>query len=179
MAKRRRCRERDRDVDRDFRLLEKYTRPVPVEAFRDACARADAAVASPHPLLHERVSPHVILTEARPGEPQALRLADTPMNRINLTLRECFADSLEYMCAATRLWALLDLLDDPRLDPWILVKKPDGGCEFHDALIDMAAAAPVNDQGDFLVEPFLAALARWAQEHPAWHAAEMHKRRRP
>jgi hypothetical protein len=162
-----------------WRLPAKYKRPVPLEAFRDACARADEAVLSPHPLLHERVSPHAIMTDAKAGEPEALRLADTPMNRVNLTLRECFPDQLEYMCAATRLWALLDLLDDPRLDPWILVKKPDGGCEFHDGLIDVAASAPLGAQGEFLVEPFLVGLARWAKEHPEWHAAEMRKRWRP
>lgn len=160
-----------------WKLPDKFKRPVPLEAFRDACARADAAVVSPHPRLHERVSPHVMLTDAKPGEPQALRLADTPMNRVNLTLRECFPDRLEYMCAATRLWALLDLLDDPRLDPWILVKKPEG-CELHDGLIDVAASAPLGAQGEFLVEPFLAALARWAKEHPEWHAEEMRKRQR-
>ena len=163
-----------------WRLPEQYKRPVSVEAFRDACVRADAAVLSPHPLLHERVSPYVLLRDEGTGEVQELwRLHDTPMNRVNLTLRECFPDRLEYMCAATRLWALLDLLDDPRLDPWILVKKPDGGCEFHDGLVDVAASAPLNAQGEFLVEPFLAGLARWAKEHPEWHAAEMRKWRRP
>jgi hypothetical protein len=156
-------------------LPEKYKQPVPLKAFRDACARADAAVLVPHPLLHERVSPHVIMPDAVPGEPEALRMADTPMNRINLTLRECFPDELEYMCAATRLWALLDLLDDPRLDPWILVKKADGGYEFHDGLIDVAASAPLDAQGQFLIEPFLTGLNRWAEAHPEWHAAEMRK----
>jgi hypothetical protein len=178
MAKRRGHRDRDRDFDRDFRLPEKYKRPVPLQAFRDACAHADAAVLSPHPLLHERVSPHVIMTDVRPGEPQALRLADTPMNRVILTLRESFADSLECLCAATRLWALLDLVDDPRLDAWILVKEGEH-CELHDGLIDVAAAAPLNAQGDFVVEPFLAGLERWAKEHPEWHAAQMRKWRRP
>ena len=163
-----------------WRLPEQYKRPVPGEAFRAACVRADAAVLSPHPRFHERVSPHVVLRDEGTDEVQELwRLNDTPMNRVNLTLRECFPDRLEYMCAATRLWALLDLLDDPRLDPWILVKKPDGGCEFHDGLVDVAASAPLNAQGEFLVEPFLAGLARWAEEHPEWHAAEMRKWRRP
>jgi hypothetical protein len=161
-----------------WRLPDKFKRPVPLEAFRDACARADEAVLSPHPLLHERVSPHVMMTDAKAMEPEVLRLADTPMNRVNLILQEYFPDQLEYMCAATRLWALLDLLDDPRLDPWILVKKPEG-CEFHDGLIDVAASAPLGAQGEFLVEPFLAGLVRWAEEHPEWHAAEMCKRWRP
>jgi hypothetical protein len=128
--------------------------------------------------LHERVSPHVVFRDTRPGEPQGLRINDTSLGRIILTLRECFPDRLEYLCAATRVWALLELLDDPRLDPWIFVNTPDG-CEFHDGLIDVAASAPLNAQGAFLVDPFLAALERWAQAHPEWHAQEMRKRRRP
>lgn len=162
-----------------WKLPDKFKRPVPLEAFRDACARADEAVLSPHPLLHERVSPHVILRDEHTGEVEELwQLADTPTNRVNLTLRECFPDRLEYMCAATRLWALLDLLDDPRLEPWIVVKAPEG-CELHDGLIDVAASAPLGAQGEFLVEPFLAALERWAKAHPEWHAEEMRKRWRP
>jgi hypothetical protein len=162
-----------------WRLPDKFKRPVPLETFRNACARADEAVLSPHPLLHERVSPHAILRDEYTGEVEELwRLADAPMNRVNLILRECFPDQLEYMCAATRLWALLDLLDGPRLDAWILVKTPEG-CEFHDGLIDVAASAPLGAQGEFLVEPFLAALERWAKAHPEWHAAEMRKRWRP
>jgi hypothetical protein len=86
-----------------WRLPDKFKRPVPLEAFRDACARADEAVLSPHPLLHERVSPHVMMTDAKAMEPEVLRLADTPMNRVNLILQEYFPDQLEYMCAATRL----------------------------------------------------------------------------
>jgi hypothetical protein len=161
-----------------WRLPDTFKQRVPLEAFRDACTRADEAVLSPHPLLHERVSPHVMMTDAKAGELEVLRLADTPMNRVNLTLRECFPDRLAYMCAATRLWALLDLLDDPRLDAWILVKTPEG-CELHDGLIDVAASAPLGTQGEFLVEPFLAALERWAKAHPEWHAAETRKRWRP
>jgi hypothetical protein len=161
-----------------WRLPDTFKQPVPLEAFRDACTRADKAVLSPHPLLHERVSPHVIMTDAKAGEPEVLRLADTPMNRVNLTLRECFPDRLAYMCAATRLWALLDLLDDPRFEPWMVVKATEG-CELHDGLIDVAASAPLGAQGEFLVEPFLAALERWAKAHPEWHAEEIRKRWRP
>ena len=87
-----------------WRLPDQFKQPVLLEAFRGACARADAAVLPPHLLLHERVSPHVILRDEHTGEVEELwRLADTPMNRVNLTLRECFPDQLAYMCAATRL----------------------------------------------------------------------------
>jgi hypothetical protein len=162
-----------------WKLPAKFTRPLEPEVFRHAFTCANAAVWSPPPLLHERVSPHGILRDDHTGEVQERWwLNDTPMNRVNLTLRECFVVRLEYMSAAHRFWALQDLLDDPRLDPWILVKG-DEGWDLHEALIAVAATAPLVGQGEFAVAPFLAALERWAAEHPEQHAEELRKRRRP
>ena len=122
-----------------------------------------AAAQQPHRLLHERVSPHVIITD--PEEPMAIRLEDTPTNRAILTLREDYADRADYHSAFWRFWALGKVLDDPRLPPWILVKGPEH-MELHDAVVAVAATAPLNAQGECLIEPFCAALARWAAEHP-------------
>jgi hypothetical protein len=40
-----------------------YSRPLDPEPFRLACLQALAASTTPHPLLHERVSPHIILQD--------------------------------------------------------------------------------------------------------------------
>ncbi len=158
---------------------EQFTRPLDPEVFRAAYAQAMRTGSRPHPLLHERVSPQVILRADRTGEGQERwRLNDTPMNRVNVTLRACFADTLDYMSAAHRFWALQDILDNPRVDPWILVKRAKRW-ELHEALIAVAATAPMNATGEFLIKPFLVGLERWAAEHPEQHAEELRQRRRP
>jgi hypothetical protein len=152
-------------------------KPLDPEAFRFAYLQAIQAASTPHPLLHERVSPHLIMRDAQPGEPEALRLTDIPLNRVILTFRECFTDEREYFSAAWRYFALEELLEDPALDPWILVKG-ENALMLHDALLAVAATAPMNASGKFVLSSFLKALARWAEAHPKEHADELRKRRR-
>jgi hypothetical protein len=92
-------------------------------------------------------------------------VTDTPLNRVILTLAECYDDRLEYQSACWRIMALGPVLTHPALAPWVLVHSPERTA-VHDAVIAAAATAPLNAQGEFLITPFCAAVERWAAEHP-------------
>lgn len=157
MPKRRRSRGPHRE------LRPEQAHPLDPGPFMTAFARVMAAAAQPHPHLHERVSPHIIRRDA--GEDLELRLMDTPLNRVLLTLRECYDDRLDYVSASWRVLALGAVLTDPRLAPWVHATGPEDW-ELHDAIIAAAATAPLNAQGDFRIAPFCAAAERWVAEHP-------------
>ena len=57
-----------------------YAWPLAPEAFRQAVLRAAEAAGKPHPLLHERVTPHITLRSGR-AEELAIALTDTPVKR--------------------------------------------------------------------------------------------------
>ncbi len=68
------------------------------------------------------------------------------MNRVLLTLRECYEEPREYYSAGWRVMALGEVINDPRLAPWILAKGPERW-ELHDAIIAVAATAPSMPMG--------------------------------
>ena len=138
-------------------------RPLAPQAFWQALLRAQEAVSSPHPLLHERVSPHVILQDG--DQEEAITLTDTPFMRVMLTLRECYPQTQEFVSATARWYALQSLLDEHALSAWV---KPVGedAWQVDTAVFFVAATAPLDAKGKFLLEPFCEALAHWVEEHP-------------
>jgi hypothetical protein len=144
-------------------LRPEHARPLDPEAFRIAAQAALAATTTPHPLLHERVSPHMVLHDGE--ESEALWLTDIPMNWAMITLRDYYEDRLDYTSANWRLGAIGALADRPELAPWIAA-APQGGYEVADAVFYVAATAPLNARGEFWIKPFRAALVRWEAEHP-------------
>jgi len=142
-----------------------YAWPLAPEAFRQAVLRVTAAAGTPQPLLHERVTPPITLRGGR-NEELAIPLTDTPVIRALLTLRECFPQEREWLSAFRRHHALEGLFGHHALAPWI---KPVGEASWQvdDAVLFVAATAPLDAKGNFLLEPFCEALARWAKEHPA------------
>ena len=138
--------------------------PLPPEAFRQAVFRANEAAGKPHPLLHERVTPHITLQSGE-DEELDITLTDTPVIRAMLTLRECFPKEREWLSAVRRCHALEGLFANPALSPWV---KPVGEASWKvdHAVLFVAATAPLDAKGNFLLEPFCEALVLWAKEHP-------------
>jgi hypothetical protein len=95
MPKRRRPR-RPRPMLRPHEAL-----PLDPERFREACLQALEASTQPHPLLHERVTPHVVLQDG--DEESALAINDTPLTRMTLTMKACYDTAAEYHSACWRL----------------------------------------------------------------------------
>jgi len=156
MPKRRRPRGRPE-------LRPEHARPRDPETFMRAFTAAMAATQQPHPRLHERVSPYVVLQDG--ADDVGIRLTDTPTNRAHLTLRDYYADQAAFASASWRFWALGPLLERPELAPWVIAQGAERW-EVHDAVIAAAATAPLNAKGEFLLKPFCAAVQRWAEEHP-------------
>ena len=154
-------RRRPRGPRRELRP--EHARPLELEPFRVACLQALAASTTPHPLLHERVSPHVILHDGA-GE-TAIQLTDNPLARALLTLRDHYSDQVEYHSACWRLQGIGPQLEQPELDPWVK-SRTENRCEIDESILLVAAAAPLNARGEFLIKPFCAALKRWDSEHP-------------
>jgi hypothetical protein len=137
-------------------------RPLAPEAFRQAVLRATEAASTPHPLVHERVSPHLMLRDG--NQEEALTFTDTPLMGAILTLRECYPQLEDWLSALGRFQALESLLEHHELAPWV---KPVGEAwQVADAVLFVAATAPLDAKGAFLLQPFCEALARWAAEHP-------------
>jgi hypothetical protein len=138
-------------------------RPLAPQVFWQALLRAQEAVSSPHPLLHEPVSPHVLLQDWEHEE--AITLDDTPFMRVMLTLRACYPQEREFVSAAARWYALQRLLEEHALAAWV---KPVGedAWQVDTAVCFVAATAPLDAKGKFLLAPFCEALARWVEEHP-------------
>ena len=145
------------------KLRPEHARPLDPKPFREACLQALAASTTPHPLLHERVSPHVILQDG--ADESASWLTDNPMAHAVLTLRDHYGDQAAYHSACWRLWGIGPLLERPELDPWVRSRTA-GGYEIDETIFLVAATAPPNARGEFLVKPFRGALERWAVEHP-------------
>jgi hypothetical protein len=137
-------------------------RPLAPEAFRQAVLRANAAASTPHPLLHERVTPPLLLRDG--NQEEALAFTDTPLMRAILTLRECYPQPGDWLSAFWRCQALESLLEHHELAPW--VKAVGEAWQVADAVLCVAATAPLDATGQFLLQPFCEALARWAAEHP-------------
>jgi hypothetical protein len=98
-------------------------------------------------------------------EELAITLDDAPVIRAMLTLRECFPQEREWRSAFRRCHALEGLVGHPALSPWL---KPVGEAAWQvaDAVLFVAATAPLDAKGEFLLQPFCEALTRWAKEHP-------------
>jgi hypothetical protein len=157
MSKRRRPR-RPRPMLRPHEAL-----PLDPEHFRDACLKALEASTQPHPRLHERITPHVILHDG--DEESAITFNDTPLARTIFTLKELYSDEDARHSACWRLMAIGPLLEQPELVPW--VKSRTGTrCEIDEIIFLVAATSPLNPRGEFLIKPFCTALKRWAAEHP-------------
>jgi hypothetical protein len=152
-------RHRPRGPRPEFRP--EHARPLDPDRFFAAAQAAMAASTTPHPLLHERVTSHVILRDG--ADVDHLWLADTTLNWIILTLRDHYADPVDYRSAGWRVWAIEALVDRQKLAPWI-ASAPTGGYEIADAVFGIAATAPLNARGEFWIKPFRAALVRWATE---------------
>jgi hypothetical protein len=75
----------------------------------------------PHPLLHERVSPHVILQDG--AQEIAIAFTDNPAARAMLPMKECYADRAELYSAFWRPCAIGPLLEQPR---WLLSSGAEG-----------------------------------------------------
>ena len=112
---------------------------------------------------HEPVSPHVLLQDWEHEE--AITLDDTPFMRVMLTLRACYPQEREFVSAAARWYALQRLLEEHALAAWV---KPEGedAWQVDTAVFFVAATAPLDAKGKFLLEPFCEALTRWVEEHP-------------
>jgi hypothetical protein len=152
-------RRRPRGLRRELRP--EYARPLDPEGFQLAAIEALTASTTPHPLLHERVSPHVILQD----EGEALWLTDTPRNRVMMTLRDHYDDQASYHSACWRLFGIGPLLEQPELDPWV-GSRTANRCEIDETILLVAATAPLNARGEFWIKPFCAALERWDADHP-------------
>lgn len=143
-------------------LRPEHARTFAPEAFRRAVLRAQEAASTPHSLLHERVTPHLILRHGNYED--AITLNDTPLMRVMLTLRECYPQPGDWLSALRRWQALESLLEQPELSPWV---TPGGEAwQVADAVLYVAATAPLDAKGEFLRQPFCEALVRWAEEHP-------------
>lgn len=88
------------------------------------------------------------------GSVSELRFTDIPMNRAMLALKERFAgDSAMFSSAATRMFALGKVLEDPRLSKWI--KHGDDSDEVHEAVIETAATIRLDANGEFPLDKFI------------------------
>jgi hypothetical protein len=112
------------------------------------------------------VTPHITLRDG--NEELAITLTDTPVIRAMLTLRGCFPQEREWLSACRRHHALEGLFGHPALSPWV-TPVGEASWQVDDAVLFVAATAPLDAKGDFLLEPFCEALTRWAKEHPDTH----------
>jgi hypothetical protein len=94
-----------------------------------------------------------------PGRP------DNPLARALLILRDHYSDQVEYHSACWRLQGIGPLLEQPELDPWI-GSRTGTRYEIDETIFLVAATAPLNSRGKFLIKPFRAALECWDAEHP-------------
>ena len=154
-------RRRPRDPRRE--LQPEHARPLDPEYFKAACKQALAAAAQPHYLLHERVSPHFILREG--GEDIPYLVSDHPLTRMLMILTERYQEQFEHQSAGFRFIALGRVVKHPALAEWV-GERTETHTQIHDAVIEVAATAPLNARGEFLIKPFCEALARWAANHP-------------
>jgi hypothetical protein len=82
-----------------------------------------------------------------------------------MILTECYQDQFEHQSAGFRFMALGGVVRHPALAEWV-GERTETHMQIHDAVIEVAATAPLNAKGEFLIKPFCAALQRWAEEHP-------------
>jgi hypothetical protein len=120
------------------------------------------AAGKPHALLHERVTPHVILQDGE--NPLEITINDTPLARIIFSFQEFYPKREESFSACWRFQALGELFEHTELSPW--AHRSGTEWEIDDTVFYVAATAPLNAKGKFLVKPFCEALTRWEQEHP-------------
>jgi hypothetical protein len=144
-------------------LRPENARPLAPEEFRQAVLRAEEAASKPHPLLHERVTPHVILQNG--DKTTEITITDTPLARIIFALQECYPVREESLSAFWRFQAIGHLVQHQALSPWVRSVGP-GAWEVQDPIFFVAATAPLDTKGKFLLKPFLAALTAWAEAHP-------------
>ena len=88
------------------------------------------------------------------GSVSKIRFADIPMNRAMLALKERFAgDSDMFASAATRMFALGNIFEDPRFYKWI--KHGNDSDEVHEAVIEADATVMLDAEGEFPPDEFL------------------------
>ncbi len=151
--------------DRPLVLEPAEALPLHPITFKAAALRALGGAVHPHPLLYERLSPHLILQDR--DEEVAIQIADTPLARAILTLKECYADRAEFSSAFWRLRAIDPLLKQPELAPWLKRQTPERW-EIDDAVFLTAASAPLTPQGTFHIGAFCA-LLQYIQQRLAEH----------
>ena len=134
--------------------------PLAPEAFKQAVDRAEEAVKS-HLLFHEQVVPPITL-----GSEIEEELGITLTVRALQTLRECFPQEREWFSAVRRYHAFMGLFGHPALSPWV---EPNGETTWKvdRAVLFVAATAPLDAKGKFLIKPFCEALERFAKEQPS------------
>jgi hypothetical protein len=97
------------------------------------------------------------------GIVEEVRLTDHPLVRMALTVSAFYqGDSAGYYSAAQRLFGFMNIVRHPELEPWT---DDDGETtRVHDAVIEAAAVAELDEEGLFLVEPFLELVRQIAGE---------------
>jgi hypothetical protein len=90
------------------------------------------------------------------GEPLDYRIEDRPETRIIVAMLERYGrdDPAKYHSAIARVLALLELVDEGGLEPWIH-QTPDGGEVIAASVVAAAAVVPLNEWLRFPVRPFM------------------------
>jgi hypothetical protein len=90
---------------------------------------------------------------------------DKPLTRGLAALRERYADPQKFNDLALRIAAITFALARPELGRWL---RPGAGLAdgrlLHPAVLDAAAATPLNQRYEFDLEPFLALVEKLAAE---------------
>jgi hypothetical protein len=87
-----------------------------------------------------------------------------PYDLVFQALKDSYSNLLDTVSAYTRLRALLRLVKQHDFLPF--VSPIESSLQVSNELFYVAAMAPIDAEGDFLLEPFREELARWVKEHP-------------
>jgi hypothetical protein len=134
--------------------------PVDPEDFAFALRLGVAAASYQMPM--ERPANFHFRLKTNDEDVQSFRLADIPMNRSGLAIREhCAEDSEKFKAIMMRQFALMRILRANRMKPW--VREEGGERSIHPAVVEAAAVMPLDSDGAFQVQPFIERVSLIAQ----------------
>lgn len=103
-----------------------------------------------------------------------VRLSDTPFNRAGIALKQHYSeDETRFLSALFRFRALMDLITNNALGPWIRSSiRREGSNRIHPAVLDVASHLRLSRNGKFPVNKFLESVEETAKAHyadlPEW-----------
>ena len=94
---------------------------------------------------------------------EEIQLANNPLARMALTVSSFYREDEDgYFSAMLRIFGFMNIVRHPELEPWT---DDDGETtHVHDAVIEAAAVAELDEEGLFLIGPFLDLVRQIARE---------------